>query len=459
MKKFFLLLLIFGYAGLMSAQQHDHDHSHEGHNHTHEQHDHSHDHSHDHDHGHDHGHDHSGHDHSDHSHGHSHHGAHVNDCGDEIHDHSAEFNPGAVAFHHISDQNVYSIGPIQIPLPCILYRHGAGLDMFSSSVFKSDSHGNGVMAHNGYVLYEGSVKRIRGNFQEGTVDIGHHAVYGKDIEVDGKKKYQLYLCYGGNKYMVDNKSTLDGGLFGGGITTFTDFSPTKNVVAMLIVCLLLFFVFRSVANAYKRRGEGLAPTGLQGFMETIFAFIQDDVAKPFLGAKWEKFQPFLMALFFFILGLNLFGQVPFLGGANVTGSLSVTLVLAVLAFIITNVNGNGHYWQHIFNMPGIPVWVKTIVTPVEFLGLFIKPITLMLRLFGNITAGHMVIVIFVGLIFIFGKNGANAGAAWGTAVGSTLLTLFMMAIELLVAFIQAFVFTILTASYIGAATEEHHDHH
>jgi len=133
------------------------------------------------------------------------------------------------------------------------------------------------------------------------------------------------------------------------------------------------------------------------------------------------------------------------------------MVLALIAFIITTVNGNKHYWEHIFWMPGVPAWVKTILTPVEFLGVFIKPLTLMLRLFANITAGHMVVVIFVGLIFVFGgTDGMNPGASYGTAIASTLLTLFMMAFELLVAFIQAFVFTILTASYIGAAKEEAH---
>jgi F-type H+-transporting ATPase subunit a len=163
-----------------------------------------------------------------------------------------------------------------------------------------------------------------------------------------------------------------------------------------------------------------------------------------------------MAIFFFILGLNLFGQIPFFGGSNVTGNLGVTAVLAIFAFIITNVNGNRHYWEHVFWMPGVPAWVKTILTPVEFLGLFIKPFTLMLRLFANITAGHMVIIIFVSLIFVFGKSGSVPAGAYGAAIGSTLLTLFMMSIELLVAFIQAFVFAILTASYIGAAIEEHH---
>ena len=201
----------------------------------------------------------------------------------------------------------------------------------------------------------------------------------------------------------------------------------------------------------------MAPTGITNFIEPIFIFIQDEVAKPFLGHKWQKYLPFLQSIFFFILGLNLFGQIPFFGGSNVTGNLSFTLVLAILAFLVTNLSGNKHYWGHTLWMPGVPPLLKILViTPVEILGLFIKPITLTLRLFANITAGHMVIAIFVGLIFVFGQSGANPGAAYGTAVGSTILTMFMMAIELLVAFIQAFVFTILTASYIGAAVEEAH---
>jgi F-type H+-transporting ATPase subunit a len=400
-----------------------------------------------------------GHDHGD---GNHEGGAYIETIGEcQIpHDDPTVFNPGKTAFHHISDQNVYSIGPIQIPLPCILYGHGGkGLDIFSSGNFHPDYHGNGEYAYNQYVLYEGSVRRVQDpSFPTGSVELGHHRVYGKDVVgADGKEKYQVFVCYDGKEWACDNKSTLDGGLFGGGMTSFTDFSLTKNVVSMLIIFFLLAWLFNKIAKMYKER-EGQAPTGVQGFIEPIFLFIQDEVAKPFLGHKWEKFLPLLMALFFFVLALNLFGQVPFFGGSNVTGNLSFTLVIAVIAFIVTNINGNAHYWQHIFSMPGIPGWVKVIVTPVEIMGMFIKPLTLMLRLFGNITAGHMVIVIFVGLIFIFGQNGTNAAAAWGTTIGSTLLTIFMMAIELLVAFIQAFVFTILTASYIGAATEEAHDH-
>lgn len=403
-------------------------------------------------------HDHDTHDgHAVDSDNHGHHGA-TNACGGSDH-HGGEFDPGATAFHHISDQNIYNIGWLHFPLPCIFYVPGKGFDFFSSGHFEADGHGNGTKAYDGYVLYGGQARRITdSSFPKGLVDIGEHAVFSEEELVNGKKVDKIFLCYNNNRILCDSKSTLDFGLFGGGLTSFHDLSITKNVFSMFLVCGLLAFMFLSIARAYKTR-KGMAPSGIQGLIEPIFEFIQEDVSKPFLGHAWEKFQPFLMSLFFFILGLNLFGQVPFFGGSNVTGNLSVTLVLAVLAFIVTNFNGNKHYWGHVFNMPGVPWPIKfLVVTPVEIMGLFIKPLTLMLRLFGNITAGHMVIVIFVSLIFIFGKSGANPGAAWGTSIGSVVLTLFMMAIELLVAFIQAFVFTILTASYIGAAIEEHHEH-
>ena len=225
---------------------------------------------------------------------------------------------------------------------------------------------------------------------------------------------------------------------------------------MLLISLLLGWAFISIAKAYRNRGN-MAPSRLQSFIEPIFLFIQDEVAKPFLGKKWEKFLPMLLALFFFILGLNLFGQVPIFGGSNVTGNLAVTAVLAIITFVVVTINGNKNYWSHILWMPGVPAVIKVLIlTPVEILGMFIKPFTLMLRLFANITAGHIVVMSFIGLIFIFGKLGTSpAGVAAGTIV-SIPLTMFIMAIELLVAFIQAYVFTLLTASYIGAATEEAH---
>lgn len=366
------------------------------------------------------------------------------------------FSPQQIAFHHIADANVYSIGLLQLPLPCILYSKEAGLDMFLSSKFDFESigHGTGHNAHNRYILDGGSVKRITdASFPSGTVEID--GLKHKHEEVNGKDKEVTYVCYNGTEYRTDDKSTLDGGMFGGGLTSFHDFSITKNVTAMIIVSLLMLWMFISVARAYKTR-EGKAPRGLQGFIEPVFLFMRKEVLEPFLGDKSDRYLPFIMSIFFFILALNLFGQIPFFGGANVTGSLSVTLVLAILAFLVTNLSGNKDYWKHIFWMPGVPAWVKTILTPVEIMGMFIKPLTLTLRLFANITAGHIVVIIFVSLIFIFGNVGESVGGAIGGAVGSTVLTMFMMAIELLVAFIQAFVFAILTTSYIGAAVEEHH---
>ena len=362
------------------------------------------------------------------------------------------FDPGATAFHHISDANVYSIGPFSIPLPCILYAPEQGWSFFSSGKFGIGHHGTGHYAIDRYVLNEGTVMRVMDkSFPMGKVELhGDHPF--SDEKIDGNNI--SYVDHNGQKYQLDKKSTADGGLFGGGITSYYDFSLTKNVVTMLLVSFFLIWFFISMAKKYAKN-RGAAPTGSQNMVEVIFVFIQDEVAKPFLGHKWEKFLPFLLSLFFFILGLNLFGQVPFLGGSNVTGNLGVTAVLAIITFIVTNINGNKHYWEHTLWMPGVPAILKILIlTPVEILGIFIKPLTLMLRLFANITAGHMVIVIFVGLIFLFGQG--NMAPSLGTSVASTALTLFMMAIELLVAFIQAYVFTILTASYIGAATEEAH---
>ncbi|MEM1324197.1 MAG: F0F1 ATP synthase subunit A [Bacteroidota bacterium] len=381
---------------------------------------------------------------------------------DHSHDdgHGHGFNPQSTAFHHIADANVYGIGPINIPLPCILYSKDDGLAMFSSGKFdiiphngpretEGWAHGDGHAAYQKYVLNSGMVMRV--------VDPSFPA---EKVKIDGfihkkeGKKHKYYTVYQGKEYELEKSTTADFGVFGGGFTSFYDFSLTKNATSMLLICLLMGWFFISMARSYKNN-EGRAPTGANNLMESIFVFIQDEVAKPFLGHKWEQFLPFLMSLFFFILGLNLFGQIPFLGGSNVTGNLAVTAVLAIFTFLMTNFNGNKHYWEHTLWMPGVPAWLKLfILTPVEVLGLFIKPVTLMLRLFANITAGHMVLVIFTGLIFLFGKE--NLGASIGSAIPAGILTLFMMSIELLVAFIQAFVFTILTASYLGMATEEAH---
>ena len=408
---------------------------------------------------------HSTEDHSNQDHGHGHGDHHVNDfytdCGAPAQPvHHSGYDPTATAIHHISDANVLTIMDwIRIPLPMIIYNKERGIEFFSSGQFHAGHHDNGHSGYKDYVLYEGNIHRIVcEDFQADD----HFEVEGFDhAEVegpDGKSIEKRYAIIDGKGYLLEQKTIWDGGMLGGGMTSFYDLSPTKNVITMLLVCGLLFFMFRSAAKAYSTR-EGQAPRGIQSFLEPVFQYIRDEVAVPFLGDKHERFLPLLMAIFFFILGLNLWGQVPFLGSVNVTGSLTVTMVLAILVFIITNVNGNKHYWQHILNMPGVPFFVKIILTPVEILGMFIKPLTLMLRLAGNISAGHIAILSFVGLIFIFGKAGDSlAGSIGGTAIAIPL-TLFMMAIELIVAFIQAFVFTLLAASYLGDATADHDDHH
>ena len=373
-------------------------------------------------------------------------------------DHQA-YDPGATAIHHISDANVYTIlEKLTLPLPVILYVKGKGWDVFSSGKFHAGHHEDGHHAYNGFVLHHGSVYRVvdEGFPTEGSVELEEHAFRMEMEEVNGKKKEAYFVKYQGKDYRLDARSTLDGGILGGGITSFFDFSPTKNVVSMILVSLFLFWIFLSAAKKYKASPDK-APSGVQALLEPMFLFIRDEVAIPFIGKKkYMKFLPLLMSIFFFILGLNLWGQVPFLGSTNVTGNLTVTMIMAVIVFIIVNINGNKHYWSHIFWMPGVPTFVKPLLSVVEFMSLFIKPLTLMLRLAGNISAGHIAILSFIGLIFIFGNSGESFGGGMiGTAM-AVPLTLFMMAIELIVAFVQAFVFTILTASYIGAATEDHH---
>lgn len=219
----------------------------------------------------------------------------------------------------------------------------------------------------------------------------------------------------------------------------------------------MFFLFLSVAKAYGKR-TGQAPKGLQSLMEPLILFVRDDIAKTNIGEKhYKRFLPFLLSVFFFIWLNNLLGLVPvFPGGTNITGNISVTLTLAVLVFIITTLNGTKDYWMHVFAMPGVPKGVLLILTPIEILSIFLKPFVLMVRLFANITAGHIIALSFFSLIFIFGEMSAAGG--YGVSVFTIAFTIFMGALELLVAFLQAYVFTLLTSLYFGAALESHDDH-
>ncbi len=387
---------------------------------------------------------------------HEEHGDHEGSCcGQE--EHSTEYDPVSTVMHHIADANEFHIWKdVHMPLPCILYAPGQGWSFFMSSKFH-----HGTLALDGYVLNHGRVNRVADpSFPKGEQHIDgvcHEARMVLDAKGAETEKDFYFVCLDGKPYQLDPPSTLDGGVLGGGLTSFYDFSITKNVFAMILASILLILVFSAVRKGYARN-EGKAPSGIQSFFEPFFLFVKDEVTLPMIGEKhYERFQPFIMTLFFFILFCNLLGLIPFFpGSANITGNLGVTLTLAVFAFIITNINGNKDYWEHIFWMPGIPAWVKFILTPIEILSVFIKPFALMIRLFANISAGHIIILSLIGLIFVFGQNGENIGGVFAGGIVGGLFTAFMNLIELLVAFLQAFIFAILTASYIGAAVEEHH---
>lgn len=239
-----------------------------------------------------------------------------------------------------------------------------------------------------------------------------------------------------------------------------DISITKNVCSLLISLVLILWVCLGTAKCYKKRGTK-APKGFQALMEILILFIRDDVVRPSIGdKKYEKYMPYLLTLFMFIFLNNLLGLIPiFPGGANLTGNIAITGILAFITFFITNFSGNKHYWKDIFNTPGVPWWLKfplPLMPLVEVIGLFTKPIVLMIRLFANITAGHIIVLGFLGLIFIFGDM--NPAIGFAVSPVSIILYLFMGALELLVAFIQAFVFTLLSSLYIGMAVADHEEH-
>lgn len=333
----------------------------------------------------------------------------------------ARLNAGKLIMEHIGDSHGWHLwGTTEIPLPVIIYNSERGFTSFMSSAFE-----HGHKSYKGYKLEEGKVVAV--NEMESVS--AHDATINEELTAK-----------------------------------IIDFSITKNVLAIFISIALMLIIFNSVAGAYTRKRKGLAPTGLQNAIEPIIIFLRDDVIKASIGEKkYEKYVPYLLTLFFFIWINNLMGLIPiFPGGANVTGSISVALVLAVLTFLITSVSANKYYWQHIFAMPGVPKGVLVLLTPIEILGMFLRPFVLMIRLFANIAAGHIIALSFFCLIFIFGQESLyGAAGGFGVSPLSLAFTIFMTVLELLVAFLQAYVFTLLSAVYIGAAVEEHHhdDHH
>lgn len=226
-----------------------------------------------------------------------------------------------------------------------------------------------------------------------------------------------------------------------------NFSITKNVIVLFLVAIILSLFAFSTAKHYKKNGA-VAPKGVSKFMEPLVIFVRDDIAKDNIGeAKYEKYVPFLLTIFFFILIGNLLGLLPLLG-ANLTGNITVTFFLAVCTLLVTVFSGNKNYWQHIFATPGVPKPLLLIMMPIELVGVLTKPFALMIRLFANISAGHVITLAFIGIIFI------NKSAGWAGL--SIPLALFIAVLEILVSFLQAYLFAMLSALFIGAAVEESH---
>ncbi len=322
---------------------------------------------------------------------------------------SAEFKPASYILEHIADSHEWHIltwkdgTSVSVYLPVIIYTKEKGLSVFSS---RRLAHGH---------TYEGF--RIIGEGEkQGTIGV-----------------------------VNDNGEVEEG-------AKLLDLSITKAVAAMMVSAIILLILFISLARSYRKSGIS-EPKGIQGLLEPVIMFVKDDIAVPNIGEeKFGKYMPYLLTVFFFILANNLMGLIPIIpGGANVTGNIAVTFTLAAMTGIITNFSGNRGYWRHIFNTPGVPWWLKVpipLMPVVELIGVVAKPFALMIRLFANMTAGHIVALSLVSLIFIF-------KSVWISPV-SVLFVIFMDCLEILVAFLQAYVFTLLSALFIGLAVEEHH---
>jgi len=289
------------------------------------------------------------------------------------------------------------------PLPVILWDNG--LKVFSSSKFH---HGETVAEVDGsyYKVHHAKIYKVDGPNGEIIEDEDHHATNEKPL----------------------------------------DFSITKNVTMIFMVFAILFFMFSRMAKSYKKN-NGL-PTGTGRLLEPIVLYVRDEIAIPNIGEKhYKRYMSYLLTVFFFVWIVNLFGLTPI--GMNLTNNIAVTFCLAIITYLITTFSGNANYWKHIFWMPGVPVPMKIILAPIELLGTFIKPFALMIRLYANITAGHIVLMSIIGMMFVFNN--------WIGSSLSFLLAFVLGILELLVAALQAYIFTVLSALYFGMAVEEHHD--
>jgi F-type H+-transporting ATPase subunit a len=333
----------------------------------------------------------------------------------EINKDDAPFDPKAMILHHVKDAHEFHLwdwkgSPVSLSLPIILWTE-SGLTAFSSSEFHHDDEGHTIVEANG-----GRFVKL------------HEKIYQLNAGV-------TKIVYDSEHHPTNAQKPID-------------LSITRNVFMMWISVGLLLFIFLSTARSYKKSSDGV-PTGIAGFMEPLIIFVRDEIGKPMIGEhKYKKYMPYLLTIFFFIWINNIFGLIPILNGANLSGNIAFTFTLAVFTFIITTISGNKNYWKHIFWMPGVPVPMKIFLMPIEIIGMFVKPISLMIRLFANITAGHVIILALMSLIFVF-KSVAIAPV-------SVAFSLFITVIEIIVTAIQAYIFTILSALYFGMATEEEH---
>ena len=349
----------------------------------------------------------------------------------EDHGEDKPFNISETLLHHILDSHDWHITdipttdengnkvykPIALHLPWLFYSSETGVEFYANT--------HALQETGKYIAYHEHVYRLADGQSIPADYHGHGDIEGFDSMV--KEGVSLY-----------------------------DFSPSKTVVQIFLMGLLLIWLMSSIAKAYTKR-EGQAPKGVQSLFEPIIMFVRDDIAKEYLGEKGEKFAPYLLTLFFFIWFSNMFGLTPF--NSNIMGNISVTAALAFLSFLIIQFNGSKDYWRHVFAMPGVPVAIVPLMTIIEVLSLFIKPISLAIRLFANIAAGHFMVLSLICLIFLLGDSGKSMTGAFGIMPISVLFTLAILTLEVVVAAIQAYIFTLLTAVFVGMARETHDDHH
>ncbi len=332
------------------------------------------------------------------------------------------FNVNEMIMHHIKDAHEWHIagpehGGISVYLPVILQDNG--FKTFSSKYFYHGKKRHALLSDSTTVHYMEGVGPAKG-----------YALLHEEI----------YKLKGGELHFVGEHPHN---------VSPTDLSITKNVASLLMGSFLILIIMLSVARFYRKNGA-VAPKGIAKFLEPIIVMVRDDIAKANIDHhKYQKYVPYLLTIFFFIWINNMLGLIPIIpGGANLTGNITITFFLAFCTLLVTVFSGNKNYWGHIFWMPGIPVPMKIFMIPIELIGILTKPFALMVRLFANISAGHIIVLALISIIFI-NKNMAWAGL-------SVPMALFISVLEILVAFLQGFLFAMLSALFIGAAVEEAH---